>query len=86
MTVIFSAELLSTETRSSRDECSTGSNNHLLGLQVDLDHRSLSSIGQNILMILPLPSLLSYDNKIINAYKLKVFSISFSEYCSSKSC
>ena len=39
MTVIFSAELLSTETRSSKDECSTGSNNHPR-LEVVLDHRS----------------------------------------------
>ena len=39
------------KTSSSKDECSTGSNNHLKGLQIV--HRSLSSIGQKILLILP---------------------------------
>ena len=38
-------------TRSSKDECRTGST-IILGLQIFLDHRSLSSIGQKVLMIL----------------------------------
>ena len=39
--------------RSSKDECSTGGDQTIiLGLHIFLDHRSLSSIGQKILMIL----------------------------------
>ena len=36
----------------SKDECSTSDQTIILGLQIFLDHRSLSSKGQNILMIL----------------------------------
>ena len=42
--------------RSSKDECSTGGDQTIiLGLHIFLDHRSLSSIGQKLLMILPPP-------------------------------
>ena len=34
----------------SKDECSTGDQTIILGLQIFLDHRSLSSIDQKILM------------------------------------
>ena len=47
--------ILHLKTRSSKDECSTGDQTIILGLQIFLDHRSLSSIDQNILMTLPLP-------------------------------
>ena len=43
------------KTRSSKGECGTGDQTIILGLQIFLDHRSLSSIGQKILMILPHP-------------------------------
>ena len=52
-TKIFEMIVLHTWTRSSYDECSTGDQTIILGLQIFLDHRSLSSIGQKILMILP---------------------------------
>ena len=42
-------------TRSSKDEYSTGSNNYLLGQPIFLNHRSLSSIDQKILVTLPPP-------------------------------
>ena len=44
----ISTSQLYKRTRSYEDVCSTGSNNHLL--QIFLDHRSLSSIDQKILM------------------------------------
>ena len=56
-TKIFEMIVLHTWTRSSYDECSTGDQTIILGLQIFLDHRSLSSIGQKILMILPHSSL-----------------------------
>ena len=43
------------QTRSSKDRCSTDQT-IILGLQIFLDYRSLSSIGQKILMMLPPPS------------------------------
>ena len=43
---------LNSETRSSKDECSTGSNNHLRFTDL-LDHILLSSIDQKILITLP---------------------------------
>ena len=49
--------------RSSKDECSTGDQTIILGLQIFLDKRSLSSVGQKILVILPpspSPLVLSY--------------------------
>ena len=39
--------------RLSMDECSNGDQTIILGLQIVLDRRLLSSIGQKILMILP---------------------------------
>lgn len=36
-------------------ECRTGDQTIIIGLQMYLNHRSLSSIGQNILMTLHLP-------------------------------
>ena len=36
-------------------ECRTGDQTIIIGVQMYLDHRSLSSIGQNILMTLHLP-------------------------------
>jgi len=41
--------------RLSMDECSNGDQTIILGLQIVLDRRLLSSIGQKILMILPPP-------------------------------
>ena len=49
--------LVTAPTRSSKDECSTGVQTIILGLQIFLDHRSLSSIGQKILMVLHPPPL-----------------------------
>ena len=40
------------ETRTSKDECSTGDQTIIVGRQIFLDRRSLSSIGQKILMML----------------------------------
>ena len=43
----------SNTSRSSKDECSTGDQTIILGLQIFLDHRSSRTIDQKILMTLP---------------------------------
>ena len=45
--------LTTQKARSSKDECSTGDQTIILGLQIFLDKRSLSSLGQKILVTLP---------------------------------
>ena len=66
------------QTRSSKDRCSTDQT-IILGLQIFLDYRSLSSIGQKILMMLPPPLLITPFLDLISSLEaVWMFSESYS--------
>ena len=66
------------QTRSSKDRCSTDQT-IILGLQIFLDYRSLSSIGQKILMMLPPPLLITPFFDLISSFEaVWMFSESYS--------
>ena len=66
------------QTRSSKDRCSTDQT-IILGLQIFLDYRSLSSIGQKILMMLPPPLLIPPFFDLISSFEaVWMFSESYS--------
>ena len=66
------------QTRSSKDRCSTDQT-IILGLQIFLDYRSLSSIGQKILMMLPPPLHITPFFDLISSFEaVWMFSESYS--------